>query len=92
MKTITIHVPEATYRAYQDHAAQVRKSASELIREAMEEYYATHLARRGSVFDGEPAAMGQTLRDLATGDDLLDEMLPTAQTGTESDTTSGTGR
>ncbi len=76
MKTITIHVPEETYRAYQDHAAQSRQSASELIRNAMEEYYRAHLARSGSVFDGEPAPMGETLADLSPDDDLLEEMLP----------------
>ena len=76
MKTITIHVPEEIYRAYQDHAAQTRQSASELIRNAMEEYYHSHLARSGSVFDGEPTPMGQTLADLSPDDDLLEEMMP----------------
>jgi hypothetical protein len=76
MKTITIHVPEETYRAYQDHAAQSRQSASELIRNAMEEYYQAHLAGSGSVFDGEPAPMGQTLAGLSPDDDILEEMLP----------------
>ena len=76
MKTITIHVPEETYRAYQDHAAQTCRSASELIRNAMEEYYASHFAGSGSVFDDEPAAMGRTLADLSPDDDLLQEMLP----------------
>lgn len=76
MKTITIHVAEETYRAYQDRAAQTRQSASELIRNAMEEYYHAHLAGGGSVFDGEPAPMGETLADLTPDDDLLEEMLP----------------
>ena len=30
----------------------------------------------GSVFDGEPAPMGETLTDLSPDDDLLEEMLP----------------
>ena len=76
MKTITIHVAEDTYRAYQDRAAQTRQSASELIRNAMEEYYRSHLAKSGSVFDGDPAPMGETLADLSRDDDLLEEMLP----------------
>ena len=76
MKTITIHVPEDTYRAYQDHAAAVRKSASELIRSAMEEYYAAHLSGGGSIFDGEPASLGKTIADLSLDDDFLEEMLP----------------
>ena len=76
MKTITIHVPEETYRAYQEHAVRTSQSASELIRNAMEEYYHSHLARSGSVFDGEPAFMGNTLADFSPDDDLLEEMLP----------------
>ena len=84
MKTITIHVPEETYRAYQDHAAQTRQSASELIRNAMEEYYHSHLARNGSVFDDAPATMGQTFVDLSPDNDLLEEMLPKAVSGTAS--------
>ena len=84
MRTITIHVPEETYRAYQDHAAQSRQSASELIRNAMEEYYHAHIARSGSVFDDDPASMGQTLADLSPGDDLLEQMLPPTASGTQS--------
>lgn len=76
MKTITIHVPEDTYRAFQDHAEQTKKSASKLIRDAMDEYYRNHISRGGSIFDGEPASLGETLADLTSDDDLMGEMLP----------------
>ena len=76
MKTITIHVPEDTYRAFQNHATQTNESASKLIRDAMDEYYRNHISRSGSIFDGEPASVGETLADLTPDDDLLAEMLP----------------
>ena len=75
VKTITIHVPEDTYRAFQERAAQTRQSASSLIRDAMDEYYRNHMSAGGSIYDGEPVALGRTLADLSQDDDLLDEML-----------------
>ena len=75
MKTITIHVPEATYRIYQEQAAQTNQSASELIRNAMEEYCDSHFAHSGSLFDQAPADLGKTLAPLSPEEDLLQEML-----------------
>ncbi|MFP4485048.1 MAG: DUF6290 family protein [Spirochaetota bacterium] len=75
MKTITIHVPEEKYQAFKEYAAEHDKSAAELIREAMEEYYRTHLQSGRSIFDHEPADMGRTLKPLSPEDDLLEEML-----------------
>jgi hypothetical protein len=75
MKTITIHVPEETYRAYQQYAAKSGKSASELIRAAMDQYYTKHLSSSGSVFDSHPAHVGTISRTVEAGDDLLEEML-----------------
>lgn len=75
MKTITIHVSEEMYRAYQESAAGSNQSAAELIRKAMEEYFQSHLARRGSIFDVPPAEAGRVLAPLSDEDDLLDEML-----------------
>ena len=76
MKTITIHVPEETYRAFQEHATQTNESASKLIRDAMEEYYRNHIGGGGSIFDGDPASLGETVADLSPDDDLMEEMLP----------------
>ena len=74
MRIITIHVPEETYRAFQDRAAGTNTSASELIRAAMEEYYRRHIATGESIFDHEPLDAGQVLRPLSRDDDLLEEM------------------
>ena len=38
METITVDVPDALYRDFQDYAKRVDRTASELIREAMELY------------------------------------------------------
>lgn len=76
MKTITIHVPEETYRMFQKEAAKANKSASELIRNAMDEYREQHFIRSGSIFDGKPADVGEVLKPLSPDDDLLEEMLP----------------
>ncbi|WP_455383524.1 CopG family ribbon-helix-helix protein [Salinispira pacifica] len=76
MRTITIHVPEELYGAYQASAEESNRSAAELIRNAMEEYFQTHLARTGSIFDAPAADAGRILAPLSSEDDLLDEMLP----------------
>jgi hypothetical protein len=75
MKTITVHVPEDTYEAFKKHAGTEKRSAAELIREAMEEYYRAHLQSGRSIFDHEPADMGRSLNPLSPEDDLLEEML-----------------
>lgn len=75
MKTITINVSEDTYRAFQESASRSKESASELIRRAMQEYYETHLATHGSVFDEPGVDLGLVRKELDSNDDLLDEML-----------------
>ena len=75
MKTITIHVPEETYAAFQDRAKEREASASELIREAMSEYAKRHFPSGTSVFDHEPADVGEVRRPLDRDDDLLGEMI-----------------
>jgi predicted transcriptional regulator len=75
MRTITIHVPNDTYRAFQAHAVETGTSASELIRRAMEAYHRQHIQRPTSVFDNEPADAGRLVRPLSADDDLLGEML-----------------
>lgn len=72
MKTITVHVSEEVYRRFQAEAAGSNRTAAELIRNAMDEYYANHIARSASIFDGEPATMGVC----SPPEDLLGEMLP----------------
>ena len=75
MKTITINVSEETYRVFQEYAARKDRTASELIRNAMEEYRRTYLGREASIFDQPPASVGAILQDLNSDDDLLEEML-----------------
>ncbi|HUX19692.1 MAG TPA: ribbon-helix-helix protein, CopG family [Spirochaetia bacterium] len=75
MKTITVHVSEETYRAFQDFAAKSKQSAAELIRVAMDEYHENHLVRRGSIFDDPGVDAGRVISPLISEDDLLDEML-----------------
>ncbi|TVR57318.1 MAG: CopG family transcriptional regulator [Spirochaetaceae bacterium] len=75
MKTITIHVAEDTYAAFQERARKGGASASELIREAMSEYAARHFPTGTSIFDHAPAKAGKAIRPLERDDDLLEEML-----------------
>lgn len=75
MKTITINVSEEAYRAFKEYAARHDRTASELIRNAMDEYRKTYLAKDRSIFDDPPASVGAVLKDLSPDDDILEEML-----------------
>lgn len=75
MKTITVNVSEPTYQEYQAYAKKVGRKASELIREAMEEYRQTHLMRRTSLRDRRPTSVGGPIEPITEVDDLLGEML-----------------
>jgi len=75
MKTITINVSEPVYRDFQRYAKEHDRTASELIRHAMEEYRHTHLQGSGSLRNLHPLSLGKVLRPLTADDDLLGEML-----------------
>ena len=75
MRTITINVSEPVYDEYQAHAKRVGRKASELIREAMEEYRASRIQRRTSLRDRRPTSVGGPIAPLTSKDDLLEEML-----------------
>lgn len=76
MKTITINVSEPVYRDFQEHARRVDRTASELIRDAMELYRNQRiLPQRRSVLDLKPVSVGVVARPLGADDDLLGEML-----------------
>ena len=75
MKTITINVSEPVYRDFQDYAKEHDRTASELIREAMEEYYVRRIKPRSSLSELTPLSLGAVLKPLSGDDDLLDEML-----------------
>jgi hypothetical protein len=74
MKTITINVSEPTYRAFQDQARRQDRTASELIREAMEQYRHGWARGESSLLDLPPLQVGKVLVPLEAEDDLLAEM------------------
>jgi len=74
VKTITINVSEPVYREFQAYAKAHDRTASELVRQAMEEFR-TRLRPSGSLRDVWPVSVGKVLRPLVPGEDLLGEML-----------------
>jgi Arc/MetJ-type ribon-helix-helix transcriptional regulator len=74
MITITINVSEPVYREFQKYASAHDRSASELIREAMEAYLEQRLKRRTTLQDLKPLSLGGILKDFTTRGDLLEEM------------------
>jgi Arc/MetJ-type ribon-helix-helix transcriptional regulator len=75
MKTITVNVSEPVYRDFQEYAVRSDRKASELIREAMEEYRQRHIERRTTLRDRRPASVGGPIAPVSPDDDLLGEML-----------------
>jgi len=75
MKTITINVSEPVYREFQSYAKAHDRTASELIRQAMEEYRKIHMGPDASLRNVQPLSVGRVLRPLTQDDDLLEEML-----------------
>lgn len=75
MKPITINVSEPVYEAYKAQARKQDRTASELIREAMEQYRKSWAASEISLLDLPPLRVGKVLKSLSSEDDLLEEML-----------------
>lgn len=75
MKTITVNVSEPVYEEFRRASKAQGRPTSELIREAMETYRREHLRPRSDLRDFRPRSLGAVLRPLASGDDLLGEML-----------------
>ena len=75
MKTITINVSEPVYRDFQRIAKAQDRTASELIRQAMEEFRERRIARSATLADLSPVSVGQVLAPLRREDDLLAELL-----------------
>lgn len=74
MKTITINVSEPVYLAYQNQARKQDRTASELIREAMERYRKNWSSSESSLLELSPLQVGKVLRPLTPEDDLQAEM------------------
>ena len=75
MKTITINVSEPVYRDFQRFAKARDRTASELIRDAMEEFRERRILRSTTLADLNPVSVGRVLAPLHVDDDLLGEML-----------------
>lgn len=74
MKTITINVSEPVYREFQERARKADRTASELIREAMEHYARECWRESRSVPDFPAFDLGKMTKPLRSKDDLLAEM------------------
>jgi Arc/MetJ-type ribon-helix-helix transcriptional regulator len=75
MKTISVNISEPVYKDFVAFARKTDRTASELIREAMELFRDQRIRPRSSVATLKPLNLGKTLRPLTSRDDLLDEML-----------------
>ena len=75
MKTITVNVSEPVYRDFLEYARRQDRTASELIREAMEAYRNIHIRPRPSLKDLQPLSLGSIRKPIDSEDDLLGEML-----------------
>jgi hypothetical protein len=75
MKTITINVSEPVYEDFRRASRSMGRPTAELIREAMEHYRRQHLRPRTDLRSFRPRSLGRVLEPLASGDDLLDELL-----------------
>jgi predicted CopG family antitoxin len=80
MKTITINVSDPVYRRFQEYAESHDRTASELIREAMELYCRERIESRPSLRDSEPLSVGKVYRPYTGADDTLGEMLDDLRT------------
>lgn len=74
MKTITINVSAPVYREFQARARRLDRTASELIREAMEAYLRDRRDGSRSVLTLTPLDLGKMKRPWRRKDDLLAEM------------------
>ena len=74
MKAITINVSEPVYRDFQEYARQHDRTASEIIREAMEDFRSRKIRPQTSLRDLRPVSVGKVLRPFTGADDILEEL------------------
>ena len=74
MKTITIKVSEPVYRDFKEYARQHDRTASEIIREAMEDYRSRRIQPQTSLTELRPLSVGRVLRPFTGEDDILEEL------------------
>ena len=75
MKVITINVSESVYQDFQRFAKTQDRTASELIREAMEEFHERRIVRSTTLADLNSFSVGRVFKPLHIDDDLLEDML-----------------
>jgi len=74
MKAVTLQLEEPVYREYQKMAHQSKRSASDLIQEAMESYRSTFAKKQASLADASPAiSVQRVLRPWVGREDLLED-------------------
>jgi hypothetical protein len=76
MKTISLNVSDPTYRLFQEESERRDRPASELIREAMEDYVRFRFADRLSLDDLRPVSLGKPLVPIDWSEDIFEEMMP----------------
>lgn len=74
MRPISLHVEDEVYRDLKSIAERTGRPVAELIRDAMSEYLARRVGRKGSIFDLSPHESGSLLQGWSR-EELLDEML-----------------
>ena len=75
MKQVTIDVSEPVYRIFQEYARSQDRTASEIIREAMEFYRAEKIEKKNSLLHLHPVSVGNILKHPDGREDYLDEMI-----------------
>ena len=76
MKAVTVHLDENIYRDFQQQARKQRRTASELIREAMESYHRRIKPARAPLSESPaPASVGSVRQPWSSRADLLDDFL-----------------
>lgn len=76
MKAVTVHLDENAYREFQQQARKQRRTASELIREAMESYRQRFKPARAPLSKSpEPASVGSVRKPWSSRSELLDDFL-----------------
>ena len=76
MKAVTVHLDESVYRDFQQQARKQRRTASELIREAMETYRQRLKPARAPLSKSPaPASVGSVRQPWSTRSDLLEDFL-----------------
>ena len=67
-------VDEPVYRDFREYARQHDRTASEIIREAMEDFRSRKIRRPTSLMDIRPVSVGRVLQPFKGSEDMLEEL------------------